>query len=75
MLGWLFFMLSAYAAYTLKTWFAIANAAVNLWTLGIMHNYADEAGIRDNWERFAIVVNSVTSLIGVGLFVAMVVKQ
>jgi hypothetical protein len=39
MLGWIFFAASAYAAFIFSNWFAIGNAILNFWSLGIMHNF------------------------------------
>lgn len=74
MLGWIFFALSAYAAYLWGNWFAIGNTVVNFWSLGIMHNHAKKTGInapaRNDWERLVITINAATSLVGLGLFIA-----
>jgi|GEM_PF-2269476 len=79
MLGFILFAASAYAAYLSGNWFAIGNAAVNFWSLGIIHNYAKATGlnapVRDNYERLAITINAATSLIGVGLLVTRLVFQ
>jgi hypothetical protein len=74
MLGWLFFAASAYAAYLWGNWIAIGVAVVNFWSLGMMHNHAEETGpsgpIRNNYESFVINLNMLSSLAGLGLLVA-----
>lgn len=67
MLGWLLFGASAYAAFLWGHWFAISNAVINFWSLGIIHNHADDPAIRSGYERLVVVLNAVTSLVGLGL--------
>ena len=79
MLGWIFFALSAYAGYLWGHWFAIGNAAVNFWSLGIMHNHAEETGIwapaRNNFEQLVITIIAATSVIGLGLLFARIATR
>jgi hypothetical protein len=78
MLGWLIFLASACAAIMWGNWFAIGVAVVNFWSLGIMHNYAEDSGpngpIRSGNEHFAITINAISGLAGIGLFLAALLR-
>ena len=78
MLGWLLFAASAYAAYLWGNWFAIGVAVVNFWSLGMMHNHAEETGpfgpVSSRAEQFWINVNMVSSFLGLGLFAAAILR-
>ena len=67
MLGWIFFGASVIAASTLGNGFAIGNAVLNFWSLGIMHNYKNEPYVHPH-ERPWVMVNMITSVIGLVLF-------
>jgi hypothetical protein len=49
--------------------FALIVSIVNLWSLGIMHNYADGDRIRSGYERFIVTLNLLTGLIGLILLI------
>jgi hypothetical protein len=70
-IGWLLFGASAFAAGMWGNWFAVGNAVANFWSLGVMSNHGPaNAPIQSNGERFAVAVNAVTSLIGLGMLAA-----
>ena len=68
MLGWIFFAASAYAAFVFSNWFAIGNAILNFWSLGIMHNFGMSRPVQSRAESLWIMVNVITSVIGLALF-------
>lgn len=70
MLGWVLFGVSAFAAFSWGNWFAIGNAIANFWSLGVMNNYDPSTPVRSDGERFAVLVNIATSLLGVVLLIA-----
>lgn len=49
---------------------ALAVTALNVWSLGVMHNYSDSKYIRSRYESCVIIVNMITGSIGIILLIA-----
>ena len=71
--GWICLAICGGAAYSLSDvdspfwfWFAVANAVLNVWSFGIMHNYRHMPQLAPNsWTS----VNILTTVVGVGLLI------
>ena len=48
---------------------SLVNAIACFWSLGIMHNYADQPQAQSPYEHLVIFVNMVTALAGIGLLI------
>lgn len=70
MLGWILFGVAAYAACLWGNWLAIGNAVANFWSLGVMEDQQHAGPIGSGGERFAVLVNIATSLVGIALLLA-----
>lgn len=71
MVGWMLFGASAIAAGMWGNWFAIGNAVANFWSLGVMSNYGPaNAPVQSGWEQFMVLINAVTSVLGLLMFAA-----
>ena len=69
-MGWITLLICAAATFLMfrvsagMGVFALIVAVTNIWSLGIMHNYADGDRIRSGYERFIVTLNMLTGLIG-----------
>ena len=74
MLGWVSVLVCGIAAYLMFSVgkgagiFALVVLGVNFWSFGIIYNYGP-GRIQDNYERFVITLNILSTIIGVGLLV------
>ncbi len=80
MFGWVSVLVCGVAAYLMFNIskgagiFALVVLGVNFWSLGIIHNYGP-GQVRDNYERFVVTLNMLSTIVGVILLVVALVAR